>query len=239
MIDFLSMFVAVLPVILIGLYIYKKDRVKEPLKLLFKLFILGILSCFPSIGSGILLGLLFPQVSDMNVIKLFMYVFVTIALVEEFYKWLFLYKFSYFHDEFTSSYDMIVYSVFVALGFAFFENVLYVSGYGMKAALVRFVSAVPGHACNGILMGMYLGIAKLNEYKGEFNISRRYKYLSLIVPIIVHGIYDFCAYYGSAVFVIIFLLFVLFVDIYCLIKVKKISSNSVRFNDNKSIKNKN
>ena len=76
MIDFLSMFVAVLPVILIGLYIYKKDRVKEPLKLLFKLFILGILSCFPSIGLGILLGLLFPQVSDMNVIQLFLLSFL-------------------------------------------------------------------------------------------------------------------------------------------------------------------
>lgn len=234
MIDFLSMFVAILPIILIGLYIYKKDKIKEPIKLLFKLFILGILSCFPSIGAGILLGLLFPEVSDMNVIQLFIYVFVTIALVEEFYKWLFLYKFSYFHDEFTSSYDMIVYSVFVSLGFALFENILYVSGYGLKAALVRFVSAVPGHACNGVLMGMYLGIAKLMEYKGEFNISKIYKCLSLIVPIIVHGIYDFCAYYGSKLFIIIFLLFVIFVDVYCIIKVKHISLNSVSFKDNKN-----
>lgn len=239
MTDFLSMFVAVLPIILIGLYIYKKDRIKEPLKLLFKLFIIGILSCFPSIGMGILLGLLFPQVSNMNVIQLFIYIFVTIALVEEFYKWLFLYKFSYFHKEFTSSYDMIVYSVFVALGFAFFENILYVLEYGMKAALVRFVSAVPGHACNGILMGMFLGLAKLKEYNGEFNLAKKYKLLSLIVPIIVHGIYDFCAYYGSTLFVIIFLLFVIFVDVYCIIKVRYISSNSVRFKDNRMAKNKN
>ena len=36
--DLLSFIVAVLPVFIIGLYIYKKDRVKESSKLLFKLF---------------------------------------------------------------------------------------------------------------------------------------------------------------------------------------------------------
>ena len=42
----LLLLVAILPVILLGLYIYKKDRNKEPSSLLVKLFVSGILSCF-------------------------------------------------------------------------------------------------------------------------------------------------------------------------------------------------
>ena len=53
--------------------------------------------------------------------------------------------------------------------------------------------------------------------------------LSVLVPVIAHGIYDFCAFYGSPLFVAFFFIFIILVDIYCIVKVREISSNSVRF----------
>ena len=84
---------------------------------------------------------------QMNFIQLLFYVFVVIALVEEASKWFFVYKISYNHNEFDSLYDMIVYASFVALGFACFENILYVYSSGIVTGFVRAVSAVPGHVC--------------------------------------------------------------------------------------------
>ena len=62
---------------------------------------------------------------------------------------------------------MIVYASFVALGFACFENILYVSDSGIVTGLIRAVTAVPGHVCDGILMGSYLALAKLLNIKLE------------------------------------------------------------------------
>lgn len=225
----ISFTVAILPVFLIGLFIYLRDKIKDPSKFLFKLFCLGILSSIPTIIVGLLLDIFFPNVEDMNFIQLFIYVFGSIALVEEFFKWLFLYKFSYNHKEFDSTYDMIVYSVFVSLGFACFENILYVLAYGTSAGIFRAVSAVPAHACFGIIMGMYLSIAKIHEIKGNISFKNKFKMLSLFVPVIMHGIYDFCAINGGIVYIIFFFVFILLVDIYCIINVLELSHNSVKF----------
>ena len=43
-------FIAIIPVVMIMLYVYSKDRNKEPTKLLAKLFLFGIVSCFLTIG---------------------------------------------------------------------------------------------------------------------------------------------------------------------------------------------
>lgn len=64
--NLLSFFVAVLPVFLIGLYIYKKDVEKEPSILLFKLFMCGILSCIPAALIGLFLDNFFPEMEYMN-----------------------------------------------------------------------------------------------------------------------------------------------------------------------------
>lgn len=227
--DLLSFIVAVLPVLLIGLYIYKKDMVKESSKLLFKLFSFGILSCIPVVIIGLILDGFFPEIEDMNFIQLFIYTFGTIALVEEFWKWFFVYKGAYEHNEFDSSYDMIVYASFVALGFACFENILYVYSSGIMTGLLRALLAVPGHACDGILMGIYLGLAKINEIKGDNKLSNKYKILSIFIPMITHGIYDFCLFVGNGFFVLIFLIFVIIVDVICIKKVKQISKNNIKF----------
>ncbi|MBQ2872643.1 MAG: PrsW family intramembrane metalloprotease [Bacilli bacterium] len=227
--DFLSFVVAILPVFLIGLYIYKNDTDKESSKFLFKMFMYGILSCFPAAFLSLFIGNFFPAEGDMNFIQMFLYVFISIALVEEFCKWILLYKGSYNHSEFDTLYDMIVYASFVSLGFACFENILYVSDSGIATGLIRAVTAVPGHVCDGILMGSYLALAKINMVRGNRKLSNKYMTLSLFIPVLTHGIYDFCLFWGSYLFVAIFSIFVIILYIICIKKVKQYSNNDLKF----------
>ena len=224
-----SIIVAVLPIVLIGLFIYNNDRFKEPSNLLFKLFMFGILSCLPAVFLETIIGGFFPEMEYMNFFEMFLYAFIAIAMVEEVCKWFFLYKISYTHDEFDSLYDMIVYASFVALGFACFENILYVYSNGILTGLVRAISAVPGHVCDGILMGSYLSLAKVNQIRGNYSLSKKFKIYSLVIPIIAHGIYDFCLFWGRPIFIFIFVIFVVSIFIICFRKVKEISSKDLIF----------
>ena len=53
--------IAILPVYLICLYVYKKDRDKESKRLLSKLFIFGIISCFPAVILEFIAGSFFEN----------------------------------------------------------------------------------------------------------------------------------------------------------------------------------
>ena len=221
--------VAIIPIILIGLFIYKHDEKKEPSKLLLKLFIGGVASCFPAVILELIIGSVFPREESMNFIQMFLYVFISVALVEEVCKWFFVYTISYNHDDFDSLYDMIVYASFVALGFACFENILYVYSNGMVTGIVRAISAVPGHVCDGIFMGSYLALAKTSQLKGDIKLSKKYKILSLVIPTVAHGIYDFCLFWGNPIFICLFILFVISIFIICFRKVKQVSRNNIKF----------
>lgn len=219
---------SVLPVLLIGLYIYKKDKQKEPMKLLVSLFIGGIGSCFITFLLSAILGFIFPifnaDPEGLNLIELLFQVFIGVALVEEFSKWIILYKVSFKNTAFDELYDALLYGMFVALGFACFENLLYVYSGGIGVAVTRAISAVPGHVCDGMVMGYFLGLAKMGKL---YNDNKKYKtnlVLSLLAPTITHGIYDYCLFVGKPVFIVIFIIFVICLYIFVIKKIKKISS---------------
>lgn len=225
--------VSALPVFLIGLFIYKKDKDKEPTKLLTKLFLGGILSCFLVIAITAIMTIFFPimskDISTLNLIELLFIAFIGVALVEESSKWIFVYKFSYHDKDFSRLYDMIVYSVFVALGFAFFENLLYVYQNGVGVGVVRALLAVPGHACDGIFMGYFLGLAKLSSINNRDDLRKKYVLFSLLVPILLHGIYDYCLFTGNIIFIVLFFIFVILMYIFAIKRVKKISAIDRKF----------
>lgn len=220
--------ISALPVFLLGMYIYKKDRNKEPGKLLLKLFLAGMLSCILVLIISYIMELIFPilgsDTEDLNLFELIIYVFIGVALVEEGCKWLMVYLFSYNSKEFDEIYDMIVYSVFVALGFAFFENLLYVYGGGLTTGIARAFLAVPGHACDGIFMGYYLGLSKLTMLNSNKKLSKKYMVLSIIVPIILHGIYDYCVFSGYTLFLMLFFIFIISLYVFASKKVKRFSN---------------
>lgn len=224
------LFASILPVIILALYIYNKDKDKEPIGLLVKLFFGGVGSLFITLIISLILGFIFPSIlsdtASLDFIDLFFHVFIGVALVEELSKWLVLYNTSYNHYEFDQVFDMIVYSAFVALGFACFENILYVYENGMSTAVIRGLLAVPGHFCDGIFMGYYLSMAKVCDINKNFSSKRKNMFLSLFIPMMLHGIYDFCLFSGNFGFILIFFVFIIILYIKSFKRIKKMSSEN-------------
>jgi hypothetical protein len=80
--------------------------------------------------------------------------------------------------------DGLVYGMTASLGFATLENVLYVGEGGANVALMRALTAVPGHACTGAIMGAYVARAKFGSQRA------RNLWLAFLVPMALHGAYD-------------------------------------------------
>ena len=95
--------------------------------------------------------------------------------------------------EFNCQYDGIVYAVFTSLGFALWENISYVLHYGFSTALIRAITAIPGHACFGVFMGVFYGLARGHAYLGENGRSKFCRVLCVAVPAMIHGAYDYVA----------------------------------------------
>ena len=113
------------PVLIIAGYIYFRDKYeKEPIKLLLFALLAGGLTVIPILFVERFLdsftdsfyGLLSPAWNA----------FVVAAFTEELFKFIALYLLIWKSAEFNEKFDGIVYDVFVSLGFAAVENVLYV-----------------------------------------------------------------------------------------------------------------
>lgn len=234
----LLLFLSIAPVVFFGYQIYKRDFDKEPTSLLVKLFFSGVGSTIVTVLITGVLTIIIPffgyEAENLNVIQLIPYVFIGVALVEEFSKWIFVYFLEYNDKEFNHLYDGIVYAAFVSLGFACFENILYVMQYGIGVAITRAFLAIPGHLCDGIMMGYYLSLAKLANINGAKDISKKNLILSLLVPTLAHGLYDYLLFAGevsdNGIFTIVFFAFVIFFFIYAYKKVKKMSTNYYNLN---------
>lgn len=221
--------VSLLPALLIGIFVYVRDKNKESSSLLAKLFFGGIGACFLTLITTVVLHTVIPffsaDTNTLNSLELVIYVFIGVALIEEACKWIMAYKISYNDLEFDEYYDMIVYCIFVALGFACFENLFYVYGSGIEIGLIRAISAVPSHACDGFLMGYFLGLAKIYDIRNQKKEKTKYLILSLLIPVVAHGIYDYCLFNGETLFMIIFYVFAIGLFIFTTAKIIKISRN--------------
>ena len=215
---------AVLPGLGLCSYIYKKDPHKEPKGMLAKIFIAGFLSCIPIIIFEIILGIFFPTEDEsIGFVRMFINVFISVALVEEGFKWLVTKLFGYRSKDFDEIYDVIVYAVFASLGFACIENILYVFSEGIGVAILRALISVPGHACDGVIMGYFMGKQKVCKMNGNHGLATRNLILSLLVPTTLHAIYDALLFAASWVTIIIFFVFVIAQFIICFLIVKKMS----------------
>ena len=232
-----------LPVIVILMYVYLKDRNKEPIKLLAQFFGLGIASCFLVLIVDQIISPFVPFMTEdyqkMDTLNIFLYAFLGVALIEEICKWIMVYFKGYNHKEFDEIYDIIVYSVCVSLGFAFFENITYIlaseSGI-LYTAVIRGLSAVPGHACDAIFMGYYLSLAKQYSYKNDKSNEKKYIILSIIIPAILHGIYDYCLMSDLVILIFVFLVFIIYLYIISIKKLKELSTNNKQLTEKEESK---
>ncbi len=226
------LFLSILPVLLILLFIYSKDDAKEPIHLLLIFFTCGILSSFLVIQASDILSPILPFMNKLDgertLLDIILYAFLGVALIEEICKWAMVYFIGYYHKEFEELYDIVVYAVFVSLGFACFENIFYILQLGnIKTAILRAISAVPGHACDAIFMGYYLSKAKVCRYKRQESLEKHNIISSIVVPTILHGIYDFCLMSGYEVFVLIFIIFITCLYIISFRKIKELSNDNM------------
>ena len=223
--------IAALPVVLICMYIYKKDVEKEPKALLGKLMLWGVFSIIPVVIVELILDTFFSVSGNEGLLKLFLYCFIGIGLIEEIAKWIISYKVVYRDKEFNESYDAIVYTVFTSLGFALVENILYVASNGILTGLLRAFTSVPAHTCTGIMMGYYLGMSKVEEVKNNKELSKKYMLFSLLIPAVIHTMYDALAFSKASNSFVEFIVFTAFLYIISLIVIKRVSKNNVKFND--------
>jgi len=186
---------ALLPAIILGLYIWRKDPHPEPFAWVWRAFCLGIAICIPvAFLENWVNGLIFaggePHTLFGSTVKAFFVAAVPEEGAKLFVLWLLLRNNKHFDEHF----DGIVYAVFVSLGFAAIENVGYVLMAGeawMSTAIVRALLAVPGHYAFAILMGYYYALYYFVDR------SKRNAWCMFLMPVLAHGVYDSIAMSGS------------------------------------------
>lgn len=231
----LLLFVAILPVVLLGIYIYNKDKNKEPKHTVMKMFIGGLLSAVMTIIITILINHVFPWLdldyNNYSSIGLLIYAFLMISMIEEFSKWIILYFLSYHDKEFDELYDMIIYSTFVSLGFAAIENIIYVFDYGFSVALLRIFSAVPSHVAMAVFMGYFLSMAKYEFVNKNHKAHNKNMILSIIIPVLLHGLYDYVLLLKNEYIIFLFVPFIMIVYIIAYNRLNKLSKSTVNLNN--------
>lgn len=214
---------ALLPAILLLLYIWKTDPKPEPKSGLIKAVLLGIVIIFPVIFVEASIDNMLFGVGGVptNLVGTTIQAFLGAALPEELFKllalWLVLRKNPYFDEHF----DGIVYAVCIGLGFAAIENISYVLGNEnwLDIAVSRALFAVPGHYAFAVLMGYYYSVYHFVDH------SPKVAACILFVPVLAHGIYDAIAlsstvnpYYGGVATLIL---------IYFCVKMHKAARNKI------------
>ncbi|MBR4579073.1 MAG: PrsW family intramembrane metalloprotease [Oscillospiraceae bacterium] len=222
---------AVVPAVFLMLQVYRSDRLeKEEPAFLRSLCVAGVGSALIAlvlerIGFAVM-EILFD--ADSQIYQLLLY-FVVVGLSEEGAKYYMLKRRSWNSREFNCQYDAVVYAVFVSLGFALWENISYVLHYGFSAAIVRALTAIPGHACFGVFMGVFYGLARSHAFLGEESLSRLHRWLAVLVPMLLHGAYDYIASTKTGEGDWSFLIFIAVLFALSLALVKKLSKNDRYF----------
>jgi len=111
-----------------------------------------------------------------------------------------------------------------SLGFALVENVLYVFGNGFSVGVMRAFTAVPAHAIFGITMGFFFGLAKFSKDKKSPLLLA-----SLLVPIAIHGFYDFILMSENNLLLLLFIPYLIGMFVMAVKLMKQHSENS-KFN---------
>lgn len=175
--------IAIIPAAIIIFAMYLSDRHdREPFKVLLFTYILGALTVIPSIiVEEILIAFnIFP-----GVLGAFYNAFIVAGLTEEYFKRLAVLKYPYKTKFFNEKLDGIVYSVFVTMGFATVENIIYVAFRYTNnpfIGLYRGIFSVPAHGVFGITMGYYLSLSKFDN-----NLEKKDKYEEIIIHASYHA----------------------------------------------------
>lgn len=233
--NYLLLLVAVLPVVFLMILIYFSDKIeKEPVGLIIKIMLLGAISVIPAclmelLGEAVLKSFLVPDTVIYHALNFFFIV----GISEEVCKFIFMLLATWKNKSFDYAFDGIIYAVASSLGFALIENLLYVlwgaylGGFesGMTIGVMRAVLAIPFHTVFSIFMGYFYGKAK--EATFQHRKAGKYLILSVFIPAMIHGAYDFMVTVvaSSPKTIVLFLLFVILMYIFTINRCIKFSKS--------------
>lgn len=222
------MSLAILPVAFIGWIISNKAHNSEPGWMLALLFILGCISCIPAVIGELFFQYIFGD-EPTGFISILIYVFFGIAFIEEVVKWFNCYFVGFNNKAFDKAYDMIIYAVFASLGFAFIEDILYIftSSGALATGIMRAVISVPAHACFAIIMGYFLGYVRYYANIKDRSREVLYTLLSILLPSLIHAIFDALLITGNLLTVAIFFLFVISINLLCFTNAHKLYKRNI------------
>jgi|GEM_PF-111351 len=234
---------AVIPSVFLLIKVYQADKVeKEPAPLLFKLFIKGLESAFfAAVVEALLINFGLNTLVHLGLIEgegSFLYhaieAFLIVAVAEEGFKYYFLKQTTWTHPAFDYRFDAVVYAVFVSLGFATIENILYVwgsqieSGTGLQLSVYRGVLSVPAHCVFAVAMGIHYGAAKYAQGHEQFDLEEAGLRKAFLVPVLMHGFFDFALMMNQPLYTGLFFLFVILADYRALKAVGRASQTDTR-----------
>lgn len=206
--DTTLLIIAISPGIALALIIYLTDRYdREPLFLLIKIFIIGMLSVLPAAMFEKLLIYFNPFAGILGIVFT---AFIIAGLTEEFIKRQVILRYAFNRQEFDEKLDGIIYAVFASLGFATAENINYVMftfASNPYVGIFRGFVSVPAHMLFAITMGYYLSLAKFCLEPG---MKKVYLRKALLIPLLLHGIFDFILMVNMSSVLLILIPFVIY-----------------------------
>ena len=193
--NFFYILAAILPAIIILLYVFKQDAFPEPREIVIKTFIFGAAI---TIALDLFIGD-FDRFSEKNLTGetyFFFDSFIRAAFLEEIFKMMIIVFYCTRKTAFDEPMDGLVYGVAASLGYAAWENIDYVLFYwesgklfydpSLYVAISRAFSAVPMHALCGVMMGFLISQALFEKKYNFYNLI-----LALAVPVGIHGLWNY------------------------------------------------
>ena len=224
--------VSMIPPLFLLWRVYQNDTIeKEPFGLLLTIFLFGMFSTLPAgfleTFGQIIVSRIIDPIENFRLYNLLLY-FIVVGGAEELAKFFAMKLPTWNNPEFNYVFDGVVYGVTASLGFAALENILYVLDSGLGVAGIRAWTAIPLHCITGIFMGHYYGIARSASLWGETGVKNSLLARSLLIPILIHGAYDFIATDGSELLILGFLVYIVVLDLFAFRALKRYSQQDIR-----------
>lgn len=141
------------------------------------ILVLAFLYVFPNWQDEILL--------DNRTYSIAFLSFFQIAFLEELIKFILIRLSLSQYDKKLTLMQTFFYCSLISCGFAIAENFMYLLNYGPSILLSRALTAIPAHVILGIIMSYFIVLATIKLK------SFRLQSLALIIPVAIHGLYDF------------------------------------------------
>ncbi len=221
------------PAVGLMMYVYNIDPLdKEPGNLLWRLVLAGVLAGFiASVLESVAFSFFdaFSGLRHDGVAYTVLSDFLIVGVVEEGAKYILMARRTWQHPAFNCRFDGIVYAVFVSLGFAGMENIMYGLTYGTGVLFTRALLAIPAHMGFAVLFGLFYGQAKALSVRGNRFSSGVLIATGFVLSVFLHGLYDSAAMIEIDGTQLLFLLVVVIIYVINFMIVKRAAQHDQRF----------